>query len=638
MDSHFSYWPHHQPQISSLDHQHAEGHRSHYAQAGHRQVRFIQHSQGQPAPRPDFSMANHDLAGHGLHPQFQALSLRDTSHVQPRKCYLQRGNTQLINEGFKSLRQNPQRALNISEEILAQGANLSRPEAQNAYLLQVRGLFQLGRVDDCLHKFETLDQSQIPLNNGLRMAKGRVLQAKYRLTEALPIFQDLNKHSTNEKEVKVNGLALGRQYQYMGQHQEALTIFKKLRTDRSGHEGTPCNDKEVELALGRQYQDMGQHQEALTIFKKLRTDRSGHEGTPCNDKEVELALGRQYQDMGQHQEALTIFKKLRTDRSGHEGTPCNDKEVELALGRQYQDMGQHQEALTIFKKLRTDRSGHEDTPCNDKDIELTLGRQYQYMGQHQEALTIFKKLRTDRSGHEGTPCNDKDIELTLGRQYQDMGQHQEALTIFKKLRTDRSGHEGTPCNDKEVELALGRQYQDMGQHQEALTIFKKLRTDRSGHEGTPCNDKEVELALGDIYVDLMSWVKFDKMQLDDKGFPGPEVDLCISIRYFKECITSFEDKEISGLLTKAINHACDAIGKSQYLDASSLSQLGHCVRIAASLPAGKVPDTFPKDELNKLSSTFFTEANKLAPNRQDRLKNENWRYIERDFLARLSSR
>ncbi len=637
MDSYFPYGTPHQPKVSSFDHQHVEGRRPHYSQADHRQVGFIQHSQGQPAPRLDLSMASHDPAGHGLHQRFQVLSLRNTSNLQPRGCYLQRGNTQLINEGFKSLRQNPQQAINIAEEILAQGDNLSLPDTQRAYLIKVRALFQLGCFDDCQKIFETLEQSQTPLNNGLRMAKGRLLQARFRLTEALLIFQDLYNRSTNEKEVKVNGLALGRQYQDMGQHQEALTIFKKLRTDRSGHEGTPCNDKDIELTLGRQYQDMGQHQEALTTFKKLRTDRSGHEGTPCNDKYIELTLGRQYQDMGQHQEALTTFKKLRTDRSGHEGTPCNDKEVELALGRQYQYMGQHQEALTIFKKLRTDRSGHEGTPCNDKEVELALGRQYQDMGQHQEALTIFKKLRTDRSGHEGTPCNDKEVELALGRQYQDMGQHQEALTIFKKLRTDRSWHEGTPCNDKEVELALGRQYQYMGQHQEALTIFKKLRTDRSGHEGTPCNDKEVELALGDIYVDLMNWLKFDQMQLDDKGFAGPEVDLCISIRYFEECISSCQDKEISGLLTKAINHACDAIEKSQHLDASSFSQLGHSVRIAASLPIGKAPDTFPKDELNKLSSIFFTEANKLAPNRQDRLKNEDWRSRERDFLARLSS-
>ena len=275
-------------------------------------------------------------------------------------------------------------------------------------------------------------------------------------------------------------------------------------------------------------------------------------------------------------------------------------------------MGLHQEALTIFKKLRTDRSGHEGAPCNDKDIELTLGRQYLLMERYQEALTIFIKLRTDRSGHEGTPCNDKEIELALGRLYQNMGRYQEALTISIKLRTDLSGYEGTPCNDKDIELTLGRQYQLMERYQEALTIFIKLRTERSGHEGIPCNDKEIELALATIHINLMNWRQFDQMQLDDQGFAGPEVDLCISIRYFSECIYSGQDKEISGLLTKAIEHACNAIEKSQYLDASSFSQLGHCLRIAALLPVGKAPDLFSKDELNNLVSKYFTEANKLA--------------------------
>ena len=122
------------------------------------------------------------------------------------------------------------------------------------------------------------------------MVKGRALQAKHRLREALPIFEDLDKnYSKNDKDKKVNGLALGRHYQCMDLLQEALTAFKKLRTHLSGHEGTPCNDKEVEMALGRLYQDMGLYQEALTILKRLRTELCGREGTPCKDKEIELA-------------------------------------------------------------------------------------------------------------------------------------------------------------------------------------------------------------------------------------------------------------------------------------------------------------------------------------------------------------
>ena len=153
-------------------------------------------------------------------------------------------------------------------------------------------------------------------------------------------------------------------------------------------------------------------------------------------------------------------------------------------------------------------------------------------------------------------------------------------------------------------------------------------------KATPCNDKEIELALGDIHVDLMNWRQFDQMQLDDQGFAGPEVDLCISIRYFRECISSGQDKEISGLMAKAIEQACNAIEKSQYLDASSFSQLGHCLRIVALLPVGKVPDLFSKDELNNLVSDYFTEANKLNPYRQDRLKTEDWRKAEQYFFSK----
>jgi len=56
----------------------------------------------------------------------------------------------------------------------------------------------------------------------------------------------------------------------MGQPEVALTVFKQLHTDRSGYEGTPCHDKEVELGLGSLYQDTEQYQAASTTFKQFR--------------------------------------------------------------------------------------------------------------------------------------------------------------------------------------------------------------------------------------------------------------------------------------------------------------------------------------------------------------------------------
>ena len=79
------------------------------------------------------------------------------------------------------------------------------------------------------------------------------------------------------------------------------------------------------------------------------------------------------------------------------------------------------------------------------------------------------------------------------------------------------------------------------------------------------------------------------------------------------------------------------VEKSHYLDASSFSQLGHCLRIAALLPDDKAADIPSRDELNNLAATYFAKANTLAPKRLFQFKNENWRQIEHDFLASLSS-
>jgi len=111
----------------------------------------------------------------------------------------------------------------------------------------------------------------------------------------------------------------------------------------------------------------------------------------------------------------------------------------------------------------------------------------------------------------------------------------------------------------------------------------------------------------------MNWDQFDQMQFDEREFTGPEVYFCTSIRYFSECIRSCKDNEVSGLLAKAINYACNAIEKSQYLNAASFSQLAHCLCIAALLPFGTTPDTFSKNELNNLVATFLLKPTNWPP-------------------------
>ncbi|MTI11821.1 hypothetical protein, partial [Sansalvadorimonas verongulae] len=155
------------------------------------------------------------------------------------------------------------------------------------------------------------------------MAKGRALQARGHLMEALPLFKHLyEKCSTSSNDEKTNGLALGRHHQLMGGTENLRTaqnIFTRLRTQSAGGQvNTPCSDREIELALGRLLQVMGGTENlraALDIFTRLRTQAAGWQpNIPSNDREIELALGRLLQVMGGSDNlraALDIYTRLR---------------------------------------------------------------------------------------------------------------------------------------------------------------------------------------------------------------------------------------------------------------------------------------------------------------------------------------
>ncbi|MTI11752.1 hypothetical protein, partial [Sansalvadorimonas verongulae] len=115
------------------------------------------------------------------------------------------------------------------------------------------------------------------------MAKGRALQARGHLTEALSLFQYLyTQYSTYLNDEKNNGLALGRLLQIMGgpgNVKAALDIYTRLRTRTAGGQmDTPCKDKDIELTLGRHLQIMGgpdNMKAAKDIFTRLRTQAAG---------------------------------------------------------------------------------------------------------------------------------------------------------------------------------------------------------------------------------------------------------------------------------------------------------------------------------------------------------------------------
>ena len=90
------------------------------------------------------------------------------------------------------------------------------------------------------------------------------------------------------------------------------------------------------------------------------------------------------------------------------------------------------------------------------------------------------------------------------------------------------------------------------------------------------------------------------------------------------------------LLGLAIRYACQAVDKSDYLDASSFSQLAHCCRACALLPPGCRQQFGIEETREKIDSwvqLFFDEACRLEPGRiEERTYSEQWRDKEAAWL------
>ena len=506
---------------------------------------------------------------------------------------------------------------------------------------------------------------------------GRLLQhmgGADNLEKALAIFTRLRTRAAagrantpcNDKEIE---LALGRHLQIMGgtdNRAKALAVFTLLRTRAAGgRTNSPCDDKEIELALGRHLQIMGgtgNLEKALAVFSRLRTRAAGgRPNSPCNDKEIELALGRHLQIMGgttNLEKALAIFTRLRTQSAGgRTNTPCNDKDIELTFAKQLQLMGgadNLEQALAIYTKLRTwHAGGRVNTPCDDEDIELTLGRHLEIMGgpeNMEKALAIYTRLRTCRTGGRiDTPCNDKEIELALGRHLQLMGgaaNLDQALAIFTRLRARAAGgQDNTPCDDKDIELSLGSFFVMMGgpdNLEKARAIFTRLRMRAAGGKAnTPCDDKEIELALATLFSAGENWPEFDALQLEIRHLPGFEPHLCLSIRYFSELLkTPGISPGQSRLLGQATGSAVLAMEESEFMNASCISQLAHCMRLLSCWPDALLNERgIQPGHVRRLSAAakfLFDAAEMIDPCRQQMAKDQRWRAGERALLGLLS--
>ena len=119
------------------------------------------------------------------------------------QAIIDRGNIHRIAEGFRALSAGDNDiALKIAKEILDTYSNLSRLLYLRAHQLKARALLNSGRTDDCL---KSIEQVNPPLDKKLLMTKGRALQDKNRLCEALLIFKELYKnHSGKDQDKKLN--------------------------------------------------------------------------------------------------------------------------------------------------------------------------------------------------------------------------------------------------------------------------------------------------------------------------------------------------------------------------------------------------------------------------------------------------
>ncbi|WP_345195518.1 hypothetical protein, partial [Kistimonas scapharcae] len=169
----------------------------------------------------------------GLTSQFSGLSLSARTRPtirSPQQYTLSAEDNERLGQGYIRLKNNPEQSQKIADELLVSHSNTCRDYIRIVDL-KARACLALGRYDVCLTVLNPIDLTN---KKGLLLTKGRALQGLGNMNGAFELFKTLyDHHSTNDKDQKSHGLALGRQYQDMGQHAPALAIFLNLRKGRS---------------------------------------------------------------------------------------------------------------------------------------------------------------------------------------------------------------------------------------------------------------------------------------------------------------------------------------------------------------------------------------------------------------------
>ncbi|MTI11964.1 hypothetical protein E1189_02675 [Sansalvadorimonas verongulae] len=165
-----------------------------------------------------------------------------------------------IDESFRLLETNPQRALTKTEALLTKYSG-SPSQYVRVMQLKAQALFLLSDFDECVEYINSLPP-EFQNNKEVIMVKAQALQAKGHLVEALPLFEFLYaRHSASFSERKTNGLAFANHLLLMGGKDNqvaANNIYTWLRTLAAGGQANvPCDDRDIELALAKHLQRMG---------------------------------------------------------------------------------------------------------------------------------------------------------------------------------------------------------------------------------------------------------------------------------------------------------------------------------------------------------------------------------------------
>jgi tetratricopeptide (TPR) repeat protein len=173
--------------------------------------------------------------------------------------------------------------------------------------------------------------------------------------------------------------SLGNAYDYLGQHQQAISFFQQSLEIQQA-----IGDKKSEanslMNLGSVYNCLGQHQQASAFYQKSLEIQQA-----IGDKKGEanslIGLGNVYGVLGQHQQASAFFQQSLEIQQ-----EIGDKQGEAkslnSLGIVYGVLGQHQQAISFFQQ-----SLEIQQEIGDKHGEAlslnSLGAAYFCLGQHQ---------------------------------------------------------------------------------------------------------------------------------------------------------------------------------------------------------------------------------------------------------------